>query len=122
MDDETDPKRLVNSNRLRIKAEMSDSVTCDDSDEEFDEFGETYDEIGSQPPRQQQFYQDLDMCLHGLTRDRYICELQKCCQNEYAKISDYRDKLSERAKKLPTCPIGRLVYRRNSSHAKCDLL
>ena len=54
---ETDPKRLVNSNRLHIKAEMSDSVTCDDFDEEFDEFGETYDEIGSQPPRQQQFYQ-----------------------------------------------------------------
>ena len=46
MDDETDPKRLVNSNRLHIKAEMSDSVTCDDFDEEFDEFGETYDEIG----------------------------------------------------------------------------
>lgn len=117
MDDETDPKRLVNSNLLRIKAEMSDSLMCDDFDEEFDEIGETYDEIGSQPPRQQQFYQDLDMCLHGLTRDRYICELQKCCQNEYAKISDYRDKLSERAKQLPTCPIGRLVNRRNSSHA-----
>jgi len=43
--------------------------------------------------------------------------LQKCCQNEYAKISDYRDKLSERAKQLPTCHIGRLVNRRNSSHA-----
>ena len=72
MDNETVRKRLVNSNLLRIKAEMSDSVTCDDFDEDFDEFGETYDEIGSQPPRQQQVYQYLDMCLHGLTRDRYI--------------------------------------------------
>jgi len=98
MNDETDPKRLVNSNILRIKAEMSESVTCDDFDEDFDEFSETYDEIGSQPSRQQQLYQDLDMCLHGLTRDRYICELQKFCQNEYAKISVYRDKLSERTK------------------------
>ena len=85
MDNETVRKRLVNSNLLRIKAELSDSVTCDDFDEDFDEFGETYDEIGSQPPRQQQVYQYLDMCLHGLTRDRYICKLQKCCQNEYAK-------------------------------------
>jgi len=57
------------------------------------------------------------MRFHGLTRDRYIYELQKCCQNEYAKISDYRDKFSDRAKQLPTCPIGRLVNRRNWSHA-----
>ena len=63
MNDETDPKRLVNSNILRIKAEMSESVTCDDFDEDFDEFSETYDEIGSQPSRQQQLYQDLDMCF-----------------------------------------------------------
>jgi len=62
---------------LRIKAEINDSVTCEDFDEDVYEFGETYDEIGSQPPRQQPFYQDLDTCLHGLPRDRYICEWQK---------------------------------------------
>lgn len=41
-------------------------------------------------------------------------ELLKQCHNDYNQISDYRDRLAERAKCLPLCPQGKLVSRRNS--------
>lgn len=97
----------VNDSLRKIKEECASQADCFDDD---------YDDYEmSQPPRQQQFYQDLDNQLYGLSRESYISRLTELCSNDYSKLNDYRERLAERAKNLPDCPQGRLINRKNSS-------
>ncbi|KAH3850574.1 hypothetical protein DPMN_092996 [Dreissena polymorpha] len=69
----------------------------------------------SQPPRQQQFYLDLDSQLYGLSSELYKSRLTKLCSNDYSKLNEYRKGMAERAKNLPVYPQGRHINRKNSS-------
>lgn len=114
--EETDPKELINQHLARTKRNRSLSQTssvyvCDEDPDE-DEDAEL-----SQPPLPQQFFQELDDTLLGLTRDDYIREILRLCLNDYNRIDAYRNRLAERARALPGCPRTRLVNRRNSTHA-----
>ncbi|KAH3883447.1 hypothetical protein DPMN_007404 [Dreissena polymorpha] len=96
----------VNDSLLKIKEKSASQADCCDDD---------YDDYEMFPPRQQQFCQDLDNQLCGLSSELYISRLIKLCSNDYSKLNDYRERLAERAKNLPDCPQGRLINRKNSS-------
>ena len=97
-----DPRSQVNEKLLKIKQEHEQA---DQSFSSYDssEMSHVYDDF-SQPPKQQQFYQDLDNRLSDLTRDQYINELIKNCSGDYDSINDYRERLAERARGFPECP------------------
>ena len=75
-----------------------------------------YDEL-SKAVIPQQFYKDLDDELDDLPRHEYTKRLLKLCTDDCYRVSDYRTRLSERARGFPNCPETRLVNRRNSVNA-----
>jgi len=101
-------RRKVNENLLKIKQEIQDAQDVSDiSDLESD-----YDY--TQPIRPQQFFAYLDTKLDALDRKTYTRDLLKLCKNDYSQLSDYRERLVERAQGFSSCPQGRLVKRKNS--------
>ena len=113
--DETDPNALVNQTLHEIKRQRTASRSCNLPD--YDDEQDTDLEYISQEPLPQQFFQELDNALIGLTREDYINEILRLCFNDYHRIDEYRNRLAERARTLPDGPHTRLVNRRNSPNA-----
>jgi len=106
-------RQSVNNTLRRIKSEM------DEGDVSWDD--ESYEEATSPPPRPQQFFKDLDDSLASLNRDDYIRKLLHLCSNDQSRLSDYRNRLAERARGFPNCPQTRLVNRRNTNNKTKEL-
>ena len=111
--DDTNSKQLVNASLLRIKKEWESNTSFCGTD-----YKSTYDDDlpSSQHILQQTFYQDLDRQLDGLTKDGYVKELLRLCNNDHYRVDAYRQRLAERARDRPGCPDSRLVNRRNSAN------
>jgi len=102
-------KRRVNEKLIKNKEEIlleNQGDECSDTELSF-----KY----TQPIRSQQFYANMDTKLDGLNRDDYINELLRICRKDVSMLTDYRDRLAERAQTFPDCPQTWLVNRRNSS-------